>query len=77
MQHTIWGRNGKKLEDDLFVDVDPINYEVWDPYPQIVAQLVLQCSVDGHSLLQLLCLLDGIDVEMRCKILNNFFHLVL
>ena len=28
MQHTIWGRNGKKLEDDLFVDVDPINYEV-------------------------------------------------
>ena len=31
MQHTIWGRNGKKLEDDLFVDVDPINYEpcIW------------------------------------------------
>ena len=29
MQHTIWGRNGKKLEDDLFVDVDPMNYEVW------------------------------------------------
>ena len=28
IQHTIWGRNGKKLEDDLFVDVDPINYEV-------------------------------------------------
>ena len=29
IQDTIWGRNGKKLEDDLFVDVDPINYEVW------------------------------------------------
>ena len=28
IQHTIWGRNGKKLEDDLFVDVDPMNYEV-------------------------------------------------
>ena len=28
IQHTIWGRNDKKLEDDLFVDVDPINYEV-------------------------------------------------
>ena len=32
MQHTIWGRNGKKLEDDLFVDVDPINYEVCYSY---------------------------------------------
>ena len=29
IQDTIWGRNGKKLEDDLFVDVDPMNYEVW------------------------------------------------
>ena len=28
IQHTIWGRNDKKLEDDLFVDVDPINYKV-------------------------------------------------
>ena len=28
IQHTIWGRNGKKLEDDLFVDVDPMNYKV-------------------------------------------------
>ena len=32
IQHTIWGRNGKKLEDDLFVDVDPMNYEVWVRY---------------------------------------------
>ena len=29
IQHTIKGRNGKELEDDLFVDVDPMNYEVW------------------------------------------------
>ena len=28
IQHTIWGHNGKKLEDDLFVDVDPMNYKV-------------------------------------------------
>ena len=28
VQHTIWGRNGKTLEDDLFVGVDPMNYEV-------------------------------------------------
>ena len=28
MQHTIWDRNDKKLEDDLFVDVDPMNYKV-------------------------------------------------
>ena len=28
IQHTIRGRNGKELEDDLFVDVDPMNYEV-------------------------------------------------
>ena len=32
MQHTIWGQNGKKLEDDLFVDVDPMNYEVCKNY---------------------------------------------
>ena len=29
MQHTIWGGNDKELEDDLFVDVNPMNYEVW------------------------------------------------
>ena len=28
IQHTIWGRIGKKLEDDHFVDVNPMNYEV-------------------------------------------------
>ena len=28
MELTIWGQNGKELEDDLFVDVKPINYEV-------------------------------------------------
>ena len=27
MHHTIWGWNDKDLDDDLFVDVDPINYE--------------------------------------------------
>ena len=29
MQDTIQGQNNKKLEDDLFVDVDPINYKAW------------------------------------------------
>ena len=32
MQHTILGGKNKKLEDDLVVDVDPMNYEpctVW------------------------------------------------
>ena len=28
MHHTIWGWNDKDLDDDLFVDVDPMNYEV-------------------------------------------------
>ena len=28
MQHTIWGGNDKELEDDLFVDLNPMNYEV-------------------------------------------------
>ena len=29
MHHTIWGWNDKDLDDDLFVDVHPINYEAW------------------------------------------------
>ena len=28
MQHSIWGRNCKKSEHDLYVDVDPMNYEM-------------------------------------------------
>ena len=40
MQHTIWGRNGKKLEDDLFVDVDPINYEVWNGVIRAIFEIV-------------------------------------
>ena len=29
MQYTILGRKNKELEDDLVVDVDPMNYEPW------------------------------------------------
>ena len=32
MHHTIWGWNDKDLDDDLFVDVDPINYEACSLY---------------------------------------------
>ena len=28
IQHTIWGQNSKKLEDDLFAYVDPMNFDV-------------------------------------------------
>ena len=47
MHHTIWGRNGKELDDDLFRDVNPMNYEVCVFYEKIAS------TVDAlsHSLI--------------------------
>ena len=41
IQHTIRGRDGKELEDDLFEDVDPMNYEVWSGAPDWSVYLAL------------------------------------
>ena len=40
MHHTIWGWNDKDLDDDLFVDVDPINYEAWLPKASLTRSVV-------------------------------------
>ena len=32
IQHTIFSGKNEELEDDLLVDVDPMNYEPWEDF---------------------------------------------
>ena len=69
MHHTIWGWNDRDLDDDLFVDVDPINYEAWHSCKECNE------TFQHKSLLALHELSHSGEKSFKCSLCNMSFFL--